>query len=115
MAALNNVRACKCQSAAPRRMAWHLYPIRLDLAQLAIDRRTFIQELRSRNISAGVHFIPVHLLRYYREKYGFKPDDFPVAHREFQRLVTLPLNLRMTDRDVDDVIEAVADACLSIA
>jgi dTDP-4-amino-4,6-dideoxygalactose transaminase len=96
------------------RSAWHLYPIRLHLAQLTVDRRTFIQELQRRNISAGVHFIPVHLLHYYREKYGFKPDDFPVAHREFQRIVTLPLNLRMTDQDVDDVIEAVSDV-ISVA
>ena len=56
-----------------------------------------------------MHFIPVHLHRYYREKYGYRPEDFPVAWREYQRIVSLPLYPRMTDEDADDVIEAVRD------
>ena len=43
-------------------------------------------------------------------RYGYQPEDFPVAHEQFLRLVTLPLNLRLSDQDVDDVIEAVVDA-----
>lgn len=89
--------------------AWHLYPLRLDLTHLAIDRGQFVAELRRRNIAASVHFIPVHLLRYYREKYGYRPDDFPIAHREFLRLVTLPLTPRLSNDDVGDVVEAVTD------
>jgi dTDP-4-amino-4,6-dideoxygalactose transaminase len=89
--------------------AWHLYPIRLHLDRLSIDRARFIEEMRLRNISTSVHFIPVHLHRYYREKYRFLPEDFPVAYRESQRLVSLPLNPLMTDQDAADVIEAVRD------
>jgi dTDP-4-amino-4,6-dideoxygalactose transaminase len=89
--------------------AWHLYPVRLNLARLSIDRAAFIEECRRRNISVSVHFKPIHLLYYYREKYGCRPADFPVAHDEYRRLVTLPLAPRMTDDDVDDVLEAVAD------
>jgi dTDP-4-amino-4,6-dideoxygalactose transaminase len=89
--------------------AWHLYPIRLNLDMLTIDRAQFIEELRARNIGTGVHFIPVHTFQYYREKYGYKPEDFPVAYREYLRLISLPLNPRMTNQDVDDVIEAVQD------
>lgn len=87
--------------------AWHLYVIRLDLDRLAISRDQFIAELRTRNIGCSVHFIPVHLLRYYREKYRYQPGDFPVAAREFQRLVSLPLSPAMTDGDVERVIDAV--------
>ena len=90
--------------------AWHLYVLRLNLETLTIDRARFIEELRVRNISTSVHFIPIHLHPYYRDKYGFKPDDFPVAFREYQRIISLPLYPRMTDQDVDDVIEAVLDA-----
>ena len=89
--------------------AWHLYVIRLHLDQLTIDRARFIEELKARNIGTSVHFIPNHIQPYYRDKYGYKPEDFPVAYREYQRLITLPLNLTMTDQDVDDVIEAVTD------
>jgi len=46
---------------------------------------------------------------YYRDKYGYQPDDFPVAYREYQRIVSLPLYPRMSDQDVEDVIEAVVD------
>jgi dTDP-4-amino-4,6-dideoxygalactose transaminase len=89
--------------------AWHLYVVRLNLDQLTIDRSRFIEELQRRNIGTSVHFIPVHLHPYYRDKYGYKPDDFPVAYREYQRIVSLPLYPRMTDQDAADVIEAVHD------
>ena len=87
--------------------AWHIYAIRLHLDRLRINRSQFIEEMKARNIGTSVHFIPVHLHPYYRDKYGFTPEDFPVAYREYQRLVSLPLYPRMTDRDVEDVIEAV--------
>jgi dTDP-4-amino-4,6-dideoxygalactose transaminase len=89
--------------------AWHLYAIRLNLDRLKIDRSQFIQELRNRNIGASVHFIPLHLQPYYRDKYGYSPEDYPVANSEFHRLISLPINLRLTDKDLADVIEAVRD------
>ncbi len=89
--------------------AWHLYVLRLNLQTLAIDRGRFVEELKARKIGTSVHFIPIHLHPYYREKYGFRPDDFPVAHQEYERLISLPLYPRMTDSDVDDVIGAVAE------
>ena len=89
--------------------AWHIYALRLNLDQLAIDRARFIEELKTRNIGTSVHFIPIHLHPYYRDKYGYKPDDFPVAYREYQRIISLPLYPRMSDQDVEDVIEAVVD------
>jgi dTDP-4-amino-4,6-dideoxygalactose transaminase len=89
--------------------AWHLYVLRLNLDRLRITREQFIEEMRERRIGTSVHFIPVHTHPYYRERYGFGAEDFPVAHAEFRRLVSLPLNPRMTDRDAEDVIEAVAD------
>ena len=89
--------------------AWHLYVLRLNLDMLTIDRARFIQELKDRNIGTSVHFIPIHLHPYYRDKYGYKPNDFPVAYREYQRMISLPLYPSMSDQDVEDVIEAVVD------
>lgn len=89
--------------------AWHLYVIRLYLDQLTIDRGKFIEELKRRKIGSSVHFIPIHLHPYYRNKYGYQPEDFPIAYQEYQRIISLPLNLRMNDQDVEDVIEAVKD------
>ena len=87
--------------------AWHLYVLRLNLDRLAINRNQFMARLRDCNIGSSVHFIPIHLHRYYQEKYGYKPEDFPIAYREYQRMVSLPLSPRMTDDDVAEVIEAV--------
>ncbi len=89
--------------------AWHLYVLRLNLQVLKIDRNQFIEELRKRNIGTSVHFIPIHLHTYYRNKYGYKPEDFPIAYANYQRIISLPLYPRMTDQDVYDVIEAVLD------
>lgn len=89
--------------------AWHLYAIRLNLDRLRIDRARFIEEMRARNIGTSVHFIPVHIHPYYRGRYGYQPEDLPIAYREYQRLISLPLNPTMTDEDVEDVIAAVKD------
>jgi dTDP-4-amino-4,6-dideoxygalactose transaminase len=89
--------------------AWHLYVIRLDLKRLSIERAQFIEELGARKIGTSVHFIPVHFHPYYRDRYGFEPCDFPVTSEAYRRIVSLPLHPGLSDGDVDDVIEAVAD------
>jgi dTDP-4-amino-4,6-dideoxygalactose transaminase len=89
--------------------AWHIYLLRLRLDRLNIDRGQFIEELRARNIGASVHFIPVHLHPYYRDRYSLKPSDFPVAQAEFDRMLSLPLSPAHSDQDIADVIEAVTD------
>lgn len=89
--------------------AWHLYPLRLNLGALAIDRAGFIEELRLRNIGTSVHFIPLHRQPFYAEKYGYLPEDFPSAEAEYPRLISLPIYSRMTGDDVESVIAAVVD------
>ena len=56
-----------------------------------------------------MQFIPVHIHPYYRDKYSFAPDRFPVVFGAYERLVSLPLSPKLTDDDVADVIEAVED------
>jgi dTDP-4-amino-4,6-dideoxygalactose transaminase len=89
--------------------AWHLYVLRLRPGVLRIARDRFIEELKRRNIGTSVHFIPIHLHPYYRDKYGYAPDSFPVAYGNYCRMLSLPLNPRLTDQDVADVIDAVLD------
>jgi perosamine synthetase len=88
--------------------AWHLYPIRLDLAKLTADRTQIFRALRAENIGVNVHYIPVHLHPYYRDRFGFRDGDFPVAEDAYARLISLPMFHGMTDKDVQDVIAAVA-------
>lgn len=89
--------------------AWHLHVLRLRLDALRIGRDQFIEELNHRNIGTSVHFIPIHLHPYYRDKYGYKPRDFPISYLNYLRMLSLPLSPRLTDRDVADVIEAVLE------
>jgi len=93
--------------------AWHLYVIRLNLNAIRIGRNEFIDELNKRNIGTSVHFISIHLHPYYRDKYGFKPEDFPIAYSNYLRVISLPICPKLTDQDVNDVIEAVLDVVKS--
>lgn len=89
--------------------AWHLYVIRLNESWLTIDRNRFIEEVNARNIGTSVHFIPIHIHSYYANRYGWKPEDFPVALENYSRMLSLPLSAKMTDADVADVISAVSE------
>jgi dTDP-4-amino-4,6-dideoxygalactose transaminase len=60
-----------------------------------------------------VHFIPIHIHPYYRDRYAFRPDSFPVAYQSYQRMLSLPLSAGLSDRDAGDVIEAVLDVVRS--
>jgi perosamine synthetase len=87
--------------------AWHLYPIRLDLAKLTADRTQIFRALRAENIGVNVHYIPVHLHPYYRERFGYKGGEFPVAEGAYERLISLPMFHAMSGQDVKDVIVAI--------
>ncbi|PIQ83366.1 MAG: UDP-4-amino-4,6-dideoxy-N-acetyl-beta-L-altrosamine transaminase [Candidatus Omnitrophica bacterium CG11_big_fil_rev_8_21_14_0_20_63_9] len=87
--------------------AWHLYPILLRLDRTSADRNQVLAALRAENIGVTVHYFPVHLHPYYRERYGCAPGDYPVAESVAARLITLPLFPGMTGDDVADVIQAV--------
>jgi dTDP-4-amino-4,6-dideoxygalactose transaminase len=90
-----------------RNHVYHLYPIRLNLDRLKIDRGQFIDELKKLNIGTSVHFIPVHLHPFYCETFGYRRGDLPTAENTYDRIVSLPLYPLMTEKDVSDVIDAV--------
>jgi dTDP-4-amino-4,6-dideoxygalactose transaminase len=94
--------------------AWHLFIIRLNLEALAIDRAAVMDGLAERGIGASVHFIPLHLHPYYRRR-GWKAEDFPVATREYERVISLPLWPGMTRADVERVGDALAEILASKA
>lgn len=92
--------------------AWHLYVIQLELESLAIDRNKFIELMSEEGIGTSVHFIPLHIQPYWRDKYSYKPEDFPIALDVYQRSVSLPIYPKMSDSDVGRVIDAVRDILL---
>jgi dTDP-4-amino-4,6-dideoxygalactose transaminase len=88
--------------------SWHLYVLRIDHAETGIGRDAAVNRIQERGIGVSVHFIPLHMFTYYREAYGYKDSDFPVATAEFDRYFSLPIYSAMLDSDVDDVIAIVS-------
>ncbi|MCH8223975.1 MAG: DegT/DnrJ/EryC1/StrS family aminotransferase [Chloroflexi bacterium] len=99
----------------PEEHAWHLYIVRLNLDQLTCTRNRFIEALRAENIGASVHFIPLHLHPYYRNRFGHRPETFPNAFRLYERSISLPLYPGLTAADQGDVIDAVMKIGASFA
>jgi perosamine synthetase len=94
--------------------ARHLYVVRLDREVLAADRATVFRRLRAEGIGVGVHYIPVHLHPFYRDRFGTGPGLCPVAEAAYEELLTLPMFPAMTDDDVARVLatlENVIDGC----
>ncbi|MGH3781658.1 MAG: DegT/DnrJ/EryC1/StrS family aminotransferase [Pseudonocardiaceae bacterium] len=87
--------------------AWHLYVVQLDLGRLPIDRDRFMRELAKEGVGTGLHFSPVHLHRYYAEKYGYRVGDLPVTEEAGERILSLPLYPAMTYAQQDHVVSAV--------
>jgi dTDP-4-amino-4,6-dideoxygalactose transaminase len=89
--------------------AWHLYPLRTSDAAKA-GRDTLIEQLFAAGIGCSVHYIPLHLQPYWRDRYGLRAEDFPHSQRAYERMLSLPIYTRMTDADVQRVAAAVRRA-----
>jgi UDP-4-amino-4,6-dideoxy-N-acetyl-beta-L-altrosamine transaminase len=87
--------------------AWHLYPIQLELDKLNADRAQIFRALRAENIGVNVHYIPVHLHPYYRNRFGYLGGEYPVAEAAYKSLISLPMFHGMDDSAVEDVVQAV--------
>lgn len=88
--------------------AWHLYVIRLTEAA-PVERNRFIELMAEKGIGCSVHFIPLHLHPYWRDRYNLKPGDFPNALKAYERAVSLPLFTKMTESDQEKVVKAVRE------
>ena len=109
---LSDVDAIELPTVAENRIhAWHLFPIRLRLEKLRIDRNAFIEQLRSAGVGCSVHWRPLHLHPYYMRNFGWTADQFPVATALWQRLVSLPLFPGMRDDERDYVAQVVRELC----
>jgi dTDP-4-amino-4,6-dideoxygalactose transaminase len=91
--------------------AWHLYPLRL-AAHAGITRDGLIERLFAAGIGCSVHYIPLHLHPYWRDRYQLRPEQFPHSQHAFDHLLSLPIYTRMTDTDVQRVVAAVRASLL---
>jgi dTDP-4-amino-4,6-dideoxygalactose transaminase len=89
--------------------SWHLYVIRLVLDRLQIDRAQFITELQQRGIGTSVHWLPLHMHPYYRDTYGYAPQDLPTACSLYPEIMTLPLYPDMSEGEVAYVCDSIKE------
>ena len=91
--------------------SWHLFPIRLRLDRLAIDRNAFMVQLRERGVGCSVHWRPLHLHPYYEDTFRWRPEHLPEASCQWPRLVSLPLFPGMRDDERNHVVAVVRELC----
>jgi dTDP-4-amino-4,6-dideoxygalactose transaminase/nucleoside-diphosphate-sugar epimerase len=92
--------------------AWHLFIVRLRLERLNKTRDEIAHALRRENVGTSIHFYGLHLHKYYRETMGLRPEDFPNATNASRDMLSIPLFPMMTDRNVNDVVEALKKVLL---
>jgi dTDP-4-amino-4,6-dideoxygalactose transaminase len=92
---------------ADRIHSWHLFPVKLNLPRLSINRNQFFDALREHGIGLSVHWRPLHLHPYYKETTGWSASSLPTCTAVWERLISLPIFSGMTDNEVSYVIETV--------
>ncbi|MFB3917616.1 MAG: UDP-4-amino-4,6-dideoxy-N-acetyl-beta-L-altrosamine transaminase [Terriglobales bacterium] len=90
--------------------AYHLYVVRIDSDRFGCDRNLLFRKLREQGIGVNVHYIPVHLHPYYRQRFGLGAGMCPVAEAAYSQILSLPLFPQIRDEDVEKVVIAIAAA-----
>lgn len=91
--------------------SWHLFPVRLRLDRLRVDRDAFVEQLRERGVGFSVHWRPLHLHPYYQESFAYTAEELPVASQVWERLVSLPIFPALRGDEQEHVVEVVSDLC----
>lgn len=89
--------------------SWHLYVIKLNLDKLSIDRNEFVRKLREVGIGTNIHYLPLHMHKYFKDNFKYKYEDFPVSESLYERIITLPLYQKMTPEEVNRVIDTIME------
>jgi dTDP-4-amino-4,6-dideoxygalactose transaminase len=89
--------------------AWHLFIIRVCEEKLTIRRDEFINRINEKGIGTSVHFIPLHIMPFYKNKYGFKQEDFPVSYNNYLNSISIPIYPGLTKEQVNYIIESIIE------
>jgi len=95
------------EPAADTRHACHLYTVLVDAEHSGISRDAFLEQMNSRGIGTGVHYLSVAEHPYYQQRFGWRPEQWPAAMDIGRRTASLPLSAKLLDSDVTRVIDAV--------
>ncbi len=93
--------------------SWHLFPIRLNLRSLEIDRNEFMEKLKNKGVGCSVHWRPLHMHPLYRERLGWNESHFPAATQLWKEIISLPIFSSMTFEEMVHVVDSVKEICFS--
>ena len=111
--AFRNIEYIKTPVEPKTRMTtWHLYVVQIDFEKIGKSRFLVMNELMGKGVGTQVHYIPVHLQPYYKNRFGYKEGDYPIAEQYYGRALSLPLYPKMTNEEVLTVINSVK-SCLN--
>jgi len=85
------------------------HPYSLYIIKVDKNRDSFARELATRGIECGLHYIPLHLLSYYKSKYSLRVNDFPIALRNYQQVLSIPNYAALSDEEVEEICDAILD------
>ena len=91
--------------------SYHLYPLQIDFERINENKVQLFEEMKLANVNLQVHYIPVHLQPYYRNNFGFKVGDYPVAENFYSNEVSLPIHFDLSFSDQEKLIEKVDHFC----
>jgi dTDP-4-amino-4,6-dideoxygalactose transaminase len=91
--------------------SWHLFVIRIDPDRLPLSRDELMARLAERGVATSLHYKPIHLFSYYRDRYRLSPTDFPVSLQAYERALSLPIYPGMRDEECAYVCETIREIC----
>lgn len=97
------------ENGAGCRHAYHIYPLRIKHDKLKTTKKELFVSLREKNIIGQVHYIPVHLQPYYKEKFGFKQGDYPAAEKFYEEEISIPMYPALTDEDLQYIAKTIIE------
>lgn len=109
-AGLNHLRPHHSAPGQRDRSGLHLYTIAVDFDALGTTRHAFMHRLAQGGVGTQVHYIPVYRQPYHRQRYGYRPADYPVCEAYYQTCLSLPLHAGLTDEEVERVVSVVKGA-----
>lgn len=87
--------------------SYHLYQLLINEKETGISRDMFLQQMTYHGIGVGVHYLSLPEHPYYRERFGWKPEDYPNAKKIGRETISIPISPKLSEKDVEDIIKAV--------
>lgn len=92
--------------------AYHLYPLQIKFENIKISKKDFFEKMRENKIGLQVHYIPIHLQPYYKENFGFKEGDYPVAEAFYKREVSIPIYPSLENDDLNYIVRKIKELAI---